>query len=188
MSKTWHILLGLVLGCGALPAQEPGKNLPTALPASRYAALERTSMFAPPAPVASTEAKASFAADLFVAGLAQFGGKDFVMIINRRTREKFSLLTGEKGPDGVELAGVRWAEDPAQSAVTVKRGADSSVLEFDEAAFQKPAVQPAANTPQTGPGSFRPTPSMPVMPYQQPSATGAAPATIGRRLRIPSPQ
>ncbi|GEM_PF-2235286 len=169
------------LGCGALLADE----LPVALPASRYAALERKSMFAPAPPEAAFQPKASFAGDLFVLGLAQFGDKDFVILINRQTREKFSLVTGDKGPDNLELASVRWAEDPAQSVVTVRRGMDSAVLEFDEAAFQKPVVTSAPAAPKTGVAQ-PPIPRLPILPYRVIHPIPVNPqGSNPRRLRLP---
>ena len=152
------VKISALLATNTLLAAAPPDILPHSLPPGRYNALAAKSLFSPAAPVAAIQPKPSFAANLFVVGLAQFDNKDFVMIINRRTHEKFSLLTGgEKGPDDVELASVRWAADPSQSAVTVKRGPDASVLEFDESAFQKPPVQPQVLTAGPRPGMpFRP--------------------------------
>ncbi len=185
-------LLPVVPLCAAHLFALPDSAIPQAAPANRYAALAAKSMFAPAAAVATIQPKPSFAADLFVVGLAQFGEKDFVMIINRRTRDKFSLVTGgEKGPDDVELSSVRWAANPAQSAVTVRRGLDSSVLEFDEAAFQKPAA-PAPSSLNVPPIQYQ-VPPMPVVP-PMPNAQGqymTAPPThrdIIRRLRVPHNQ
>ncbi len=171
-------------------------------------------MFAPATPVALPEAKASFAADLFVVGLAKVGAKDFVIILNRQTREKFSLLSGEPGADGTELAGVDWAEDPSQSRVTIRKGGDSSALQFDESAFKRPAAPvpgmqgggvrrpPAFQTTNIGNGNTRynqanpfPPPnnnfSAPTLPtFAQPPPMPVMPATmppnyIPQRLRVP---
>jgi hypothetical protein len=85
---------------------------------------------------------------------------------------------------------VRWAANPAQSAVTVRRGADSSVLEFDEAAFEKPAPS-APSTMNVPPIQYQvPPPPIPSQPAPQNPYMAAPPAHLDiiRRLRVPHTQ
>lgn len=204
----------LILSACRVGAADPSEDFPKAVPLGGYSDLIRKSMFAPATPVVAPEAKASFAADLFVVGLAKMGSKDFVIILNRQTRDKFTLLSGEPGTDGTELASVDWADDPSQSRVTVRKGSESSVLEFDESAFKRPAApQPAmqgggvkrppiftnAGNPNARfnqAGGFPPVnnfnpPTMPnftqppPMPVMPALPAGVPPNYVPQRLRVP---
>ena len=151
----------LLAACSA--AATAANEVPTQQPLARYDKMIARSPFAPAtaaAPVAL--ATPGFATNLYVAGIAKIANGDLVTIRSRDQQQSFSLNQGESGPDGISIVNVQWAEQVGRSKVTVRKGAESAVIEFDQATLQK------AIAPMTVPGNTggpRPI-ALPGAPFQ----------------------
>jgi hypothetical protein len=131
------LLLFMALKCLPASAENP---VPSAFPIDRYAPLRASSPFALATFVAPAPApQASFAANWFVSGIARIGEDNFVTISSRDLSRQFSLFAGES-KDGVTLASVNWSDDVGKSTVTLRRGAETAQLEFNEAQVHGPAA------------------------------------------------
>jgi hypothetical protein len=145
--------------------------IPVSLPAERYQQMIKQSPFAPATAVTAPVANAGFAASFYVSGVAKIGSQDFVTIASRDGQTRFSLAPGEEGPDGITITKVDWSDQPGKSKVTMKKGNETGIAEFDEAAMQKPAavapqppaipmgvqgMQPGRVAPRSGPTEPRP--------------------------------
>jgi hypothetical protein len=140
------------------------------MPMNRYAKMVESSPFAVATPVEAPVAAPSFAASLYVAGIAKIGTNDLVTIRSRNDPQTlYSLLTGEQSPDGVNVLKVDWSDQVGRSRVKVKKGAEEAMLEFDQATLQKKIapVAPAGSAGRGGiglPGQSHAGPVMPPMP------------------------
>ena len=158
--------------------------MPTAFSSSRYQSMIDKSPFslgtpppaavAPPAPAAPT-----FTQDLYLVGLAKLGNQDFVSIASKDQTQRFSILVGEQGPDGITVASVAREPGLAKSKVTLKKGTEFGTITFDEAAQNNTAVPgaPPPGQPPRPPGMQQP-PNMirPARPgYQQPTSANRMP-------------
>jgi hypothetical protein len=116
----------------------------------------------------------SFAASLYVSGIAKIGNCDFVTVASRDASQgKFSLTTGEEGQNGISLVSVQWSDQIGKSKVTIKKGNEFSVLEFDQAALRAPVPV---------------TPSMPQLPMPIPPPPGGVHQPSGdARVILPAP-
>jgi hypothetical protein len=156
----------LVLLCGCLLATPVGAaNIPEAQPASRYAKLSQESPFALATPTAApVEQTPSVFANLFVVGLARLrdpihGDRDFVTVKSRLAEEKpFTLSGTEPNKEGFSIVSIDRSDRVGKSKVTVKKGTEVGVLEFNEM-----AMQPQAGSGQPGavnlPGNGVPRPN-----------------------------
>jgi hypothetical protein len=165
----------LFLGIQSLPlsAENP---VPSAFPADRYASLRASSPFALATVVAPAPApQASFAANWFISGIARIGDDNFVTISSRDLSRQFSLFAGES-IDGVTVAGVSWSDSVGKSTVTLRRGAETAQLEFNEAQVRGPVAAVPAALPRPG----VPTGSTPTFAALPPVAS--VPNAVGARL------
>jgi len=157
----------------------------TPWPITRYEKMIRKSPFAPATAAPSAAPTPSFAANLYVSGLAKIGDRDFVSISSRDQTSKFSLFAGETNSQDIQLVSVQWADAVGKSKVTVKKGTEFGVLEYDQALIQK-AAQAIPTVPGMQPGLAQPPrpvviprPNQPIQPNQpfmqsrQPSFPGA---------------
>jgi hypothetical protein len=127
----------------------------------------------------------SFAANLYLSGLAKIGDREYASISTRDQTGKISLFVGDTASDGLQLVNVQWADAIGKSKVTVKKGSEFAVLEYDQAILQKPVqvtnpagAQPMGNPAMAGhmaiphpgtPGAgFASNPSYPPKPGVQP--------------------
>ena len=140
-----RMLCGFVLSLSPILARaEMQGDLPTAFPPARYAEMIKKSPFAlatvTAPPVQQTP---PFAANLYVTGIAKIGETDFVSISSRdQQTAKFSLLSGETGANDISLVSIEWSEQIGKSKVTLKKGSEFAVLEFDQIAIMQTPNQP----------------------------------------------
>ena len=140
----------ILAACAGAALARAGENpIPAAVPADRYAAMSKHSPFAlataAPAPVV---AGPSFAANWYVAGIARDGDTDFVTIKSRDATVQFFLRGKEEHREqGVVLEKINWSDDPLKSTVSIRKGNELAVIQFNEAIIHGPsgpAGQPAA--------------------------------------------
>ena len=159
-ARRW-VLLSLGFGLPLWGAEPP--VLPEAYPAERYEKLIENSPFAvgtPQEPPAAPDAP-GFATNLYVMGVAQLRDtegkeRDFVTIKSRADQSTFSLSSGAvPNPDGIELGAVEWSQRVGKSKVTIRKGTETAVLEFDQAALQ---AAPLSGGAGGAPQNLQPTP------------------------------
>ena len=154
---------------------ESSAVIPTPLPSERYQTLIKKSPFAPATAGAAPAAVAGFATNYYVSGVAKIGDRDFVTIASRDGQSRFSLSPGDpEGPDGITVTKIQWSDQLGKSKVTMKKGSEVGVAEFDQAALQKPPV------PQGVPPQIQRTglPGMTQVPQGQAGGSNA-PQTMG---------
>ncbi len=121
----------------------------------------------------------SFAADLYVTGVARIGDTDLVTISSRDKTRRFSVFSGETNPrEGIEIISVDWSDTVGGSKVSVKKGSEYATLVFDQAELAKP-LAPEAQAP--------PLPGVAGSPVLAPSTggeTGSRPSIRVRRRTI----
>ncbi len=148
------VLASLVVGLQLWGAAQP--VLPEAYPVERYEKLIENSPFAvgtAKEPAAAQDAP-GFATNLYVMGVAQLrdvDGKerDFVTIKSRADQSTFSLSTGAApSSEGIELGAVEWSQRVGKSKVTIRKGPETAVLEFDQAALQSAPLSGGAEGAQ----------------------------------------
>lgn len=149
---------------------EKAGDLPVVYPPARYEQMVKKSPFALATPVVAAPATPGFATNLYVTGVAKIGNADFVSISTRDQQSRFSLLAGESSSEGISLVSVEWSDQIGKSRVTVKKGTEFAVLEFDQAALVSNPIQVP---PQVAP------PPMPVQPGVRPNVPG--------RVILPNP-
>ena len=177
--KTSTVSLVAIL-LAAAPVLAGDRAIPDPWPADRYAAMAQASPFAlatPAAPVAAQQA--SFAANWFVGGLGRLGDVDYVTIKSRDLTSQFSLYGHEPAKDGTVLAEVKWSDELGKSTVTLRKGNETALLEFNEADLRGPAPAAApgadgkrpAGAPNMPVGAVAPggLPSMTPMPMARPA-------------------
>jgi hypothetical protein len=180
MSSTGRVLVLLVAASSTARASV----VPDPLPVTRYEKMINKSFFAPATPVAPAAAP-SFTANLYVTSVAKIADKDFVTIAKQGDpQSKFSLYGNDQSDGGIQLVSVEWSEQIGKTKVTIKKGTEFGVLEFDQATVQKPLQV----TPQPGPmvpgqAPVRPNFSRPPNLVPQPIPQPGAP-TEPRRRRI----
>jgi len=190
------ILFVAAIGLASAHGEEP---IPSAFPGDRYSAMGANCPFATATPtVAAPQPQASFAANWFISGIARIGDSDFVTVKARDLSTQFSLFGKEPNSEnGVILASVNWSETIGKSTVVLRRGTETTKLEFNEAQIHS-APQPA---PEPGkPGAPKPGTGGGVLPGTPPHAPGAptpnatgvvppnSPPLRRRVLPIPSPR
>ena len=141
-------LIFLAHGFALNAATTAANDLPAAMPLSRYDALMKKSPFALATPAGATAAAstAGFTANLYVSGVAKIDGRDFVTIRSKDGQTHFSLMPGELGPDGIVITSVDWSDQVGKSKVTLKKGQETGVAEFDQAVLQAPPPPAAVAT------------------------------------------
>lgn len=115
---------------------------PAVFPEARYEKMMKKSPFAPATPAATPVVASETFANYYVTGVAKITEegteKDFVTIQSRGdAQSRFSLITGEQNPEGFALVKVEFSDEVAKSKVTVKKGSETGVLEFDQANVQR---------------------------------------------------
>ena len=142
---------------------------------TRYEKMVRKSPFAPATAAPTTAPTPGFAANLYVTGMAKMGDRDFVSIASRDQSTRFSLFTGDTNSQDIQLVSVQWSDAIGKSKVTVKKGNEFGVLEYDQALIQKAAAMqpppPIPGAPQI-PGLAQP-PRPVVIPRPNPAAQQA---------------
>jgi hypothetical protein len=135
---------------------------PDPLPITRYEKMINKSFFAPATPMAPAAAP-SFAANLYVCSVAKIADKDFVTIAKQGDpQSKFSLYGNDQSDAGIQLVSVEWSDQIGKTKVTIKKGAEFGVLEFDQATLQRPVQV----TPQPGPIAPGLPPQRPIITRQ----------------------
>ena len=181
--------------CGVSARAEKSADIPAGFPPDRYEQLVKKSPFALATAVVPVVATPGFAANLYVTGIAKIGGSDFVSISSRDQQSKFSLMAGETGKDDISVVSIDWSDQVGKSKVTVKKGNEFAVLEFDQALLQGP-IQASPQVPMPMPVAGQPgmpqpggprriiLPNQPApAPGQPPGAPPAGPA-IRQRIRL----
>jgi hypothetical protein len=142
-------------------------SVPSAFPAQRYNALMEKSPFAlataAPEPTAPAE---NFATNWVLTGISKTKGKggaeDYTVFVRSRDLSIRHVITKDKPTDdGVALVSVEEAPVPTKASVTLRKGAETGRVEFDQAAVAASAsvpVPPPAGQPQ--PGAPIPRPGM----------------------------
>lgn len=80
--------------------------------------------------------KESFAKDLVLGSMVQYGDEMLVVIVNTKTRERIQLVSGLLTPDGMRIKSANLQDNRADSSVEIEFNGDMAVLRYDEA-FQK---------------------------------------------------
>jgi len=160
--------------CGPVLRGEITADLPASLPPDRYEQMVKKSPFALATPVVVAPVTPPFASTLYVTGIAKIGNADFVSISSRDSQTKLSLLAGEPGQDDISLVSIDWSEQIGKSKVTIKKGTEFAVLQFDQAALQTP-IQVTPQIPPPMPQGGQP--GGPPMPQGGPG---------GRRIILPN--
>jgi hypothetical protein len=148
-------ILCMLFSAAWFPPVQASTEVPEAFPASRYDQMMARSPFALATPVAPPTAP-GFAANLYVTGLAKVDGRDFVSISSRDLQTKLSILSGDPAGDGISLVSVQWSDELGKSKVTLRKGAETAVIGFDEMAIKSALVPNIAAPPQPGPVTGRP--------------------------------
>ena len=140
--------------CFCAHGAEPAEVAPAPLMAARYDTMIKKSPFAPATAAATPPPAApSFTTNYYISGIARIGDTDFVTVVSRSDQSRFSLAPGESGPEAITVSKVEWSDDLGKSKVTMKKGGEVGVVEFDQAATQKgvavapPPVPGAQNRP-----------------------------------------
>lgn len=182
MKSLGILLLTLFASCVFCSA---GSDLPQAFAFQRYEAMVERSPFALATPAAKDPTQnAPFAAELYVTGLGRIGNTDCVFIASRDQQRRYTLISGETGPEDLRLRSVEWSDQVGKSRVTISKGEESGVLEFDQAVVQAPPAPPSAGTADH---SAPPPPVNPVVTPQSSSKqwTGSRrPGETRRRIRV----
>lgn len=117
-------------------------------------------------------------AGMFVTGLAKFGNRDFVYVVNHDTNQTYTLIAGEAaGPEGLALSSVQWAENPGDSVVKVAFGKEIRALPMDKAAFKNP-LPPVMAAPLPAIIPYRKADGSASSPHKRVSALKAGPEKI----------
>ena len=130
--------------------------IPEAMPNDRYDLMIARSPFSVATPEVEPSAP-SFAEKLFVMGIAKLGSEDMVTISSRGTTDRpFTLVGTEDAFEGISLVSVEWSDEVGKSRVTLKKGSEVGVIQFNEAVIKTPiAVTPASGkrppVPRTAP-------------------------------------
>jgi hypothetical protein len=97
--------------------------------------LEQRCPFALTSPIAApAPARAFFAANWYVSGIARLGDADFVTIKARDLATEFSLYGQEPNPQNhVSLVRIDWSDEVGKSIVTIRKDTETAKLEFNEA-------------------------------------------------------
>ena len=141
-------------------------------PITRYEKMIRKSPFAPATVAPVVAVTPGFATNLYMSGLGKIGDRDFVSISSRDQTIKFSLFAGETSSQGIQFISAQWADGVGKSKVTVKKGTEFGVLEYDQAIIAKNVQMAPPNIQQPG------QPMRPIMipqpgqPNQQPMRGG----------------
>jgi peptidoglycan hydrolase-like protein with peptidoglycan-binding domain len=129
--------------------------LPKAHPVERYREMIERSPFSLATPVAAgAEPEPNFTMNLYVLSVARLRypegrQSEYVTIKSRADNTTFSLEGNEPNGDGIALVGVEWGEG-LKSKVTLKKGAETGTLEFDQANVRGSATAAAGVAAASG--------------------------------------
>ncbi len=129
------------------PLADAQEAIPANFPASRYEAMIQEAPFAVATAAEPVVAAPSFAAELYVTGVARIGDNDLVTLSSRDKTKHFSLSSGEAGPntEGIEIVQVDWSDSIGGTKVSVKKAGEFATLEFDRAELAMPLAPQHAN-------------------------------------------
>jgi hypothetical protein len=181
---TSRFLVLTLMGCIATATLEGADRaaIPATMPKDRYQPMIMRSPFSVATPAAEPSAP-SFTEKLFVMGLAKLANEDMVTISSRGNSDRpFTLVGTDDEFEGISLVSVKWSDEVGKSRVTLKKGSEVGVIQFNEAVIKAPiAVTPPAGKhpprPRTGPS--RPT----VPPSNVTSPPGSEGGSTDRRVR-----
>ena len=104
------------------------------------------------------------AAQLYLNGLANIDGKDFVAIKSKDPEKPAPLFleVGGTSDSGMRVDAIHWNDDMSKTSVDISQGADKATIKFDEAQLK-------TATPQPGPAGVPNPPGirLPTLPGQQ---------------------
>lgn len=165
------------------------ESIPKEWPKERYQQISLRSPFALATPVSTADPTASFAANLYITGLAKIDAQDFVYISTRDQQTRYTLASGIAGPEDMSLVRIEWNPQVGKSKVTISKGGETGVLEFDQAVIQSaPEGQPMVPPPVVqGKAPQPPQPPQAQAQRVRPGMTAPEPPRTGegrRRIRI----
>jgi hypothetical protein len=156
------------------------QTLPTPFPESRYQQMSAKSPFS----VATANGPAAaptpgFAAQLYLNGLGNIGGKDYAAIKSRDPDKPgvIWLKVGEPNTDGMKVERVQISDDPGKSTADVVLNGERATLTFDQA--QLHAGPPA--------GAMPGAPNMPGGAIQLPRIPGRPVGIAGQQPILNQP-
>lgn len=88
--------------------------------------------------------KESFAKDLVLGSMVQFGKETIVVVVNTKTRERTELVTGEAAANGMKIKSANLQETRQDSSVEIEKGGEVAVLHYDESFLKQLAASNAA--------------------------------------------
>jgi len=175
--------------------------IPARVPPERYQTLWERSPFEIPV-AAESSPVTGIRAEWLLTSLSRSGGKPFAILVSKGTGESVVIRQGEEGAHGFTLVDAVIAQDFKNSRATVRRGAESAELQFQEqelatlvSAAPQAQAAPAPSPPGTNPG-VRPNQSrFPPPPAVRPTAPGipsaapnpSTPQPPRRIIRRPDP-
>ncbi len=153
-----RILAFIALGASAIAASE--SVLPQPYEKARYQSTRMESPFvlatkAPPV-IEQTPAP-PFTQNLFVVGLGRVDGKEYVTIV--RLGEEMNpirLWGNHPNEDGLAVQQIAWSDAFGKSKVTLRKGAETGEIGFNENAGKTPPIIKNSKQPPTGPGVKHP--------------------------------
>lgn len=156
--KILAFLAFLALGATSVAASE--SVLPQPYEKERYQSTRVASPFvlATKAPPVINQTPATpFTQNLFVVGLGRVDGKEYVSIV-RLGEEKNPIRLWGSNPneDGLAVQQIAWSAAFGKSKVTLRKGAETGEIGFNENAVKTPPIVNNVKQPPTGPGVKHP--------------------------------
>lgn len=96
--------------------------------------------------------KESFAKDLVLGSMVQFGKQMVVVVVNTKTRERTELVTGENAANGMAIQSANLQDTRQESSVEITKDGEVAVLRYDES-FLKQLAAPSAAGEQKRPAA-----------------------------------
>jgi hypothetical protein len=154
---TFRFLVLTLLGSATIATLSGNDQvvIPSAMAEDRYQAMIMRSPFSVATPEEEPGAP-SFAEKLFVVGLAKLGDEDMVTISSRGNSDRPFTLAGKDDEfEGISLVSVEWSDEVGKSRVTLRKGSEVGVIQFNESVIKSPiAVTPSPGRnppiPRTG--------------------------------------
>ncbi|TLD71295.1 hypothetical protein FEM03_07125 [Phragmitibacter flavus] len=132
----------LVLG-PAFAVAEDGFAPPDAHPLKHFQEIWKKNPFTlKTAPVAVQ--KESFAKDLVLGSMVQFGEEIVAVVVNTKTRERTELVSGQNAANGMKIKTASLEDTRKDSFVEVEVNGESAVLHYDENFLKQLATSPGS--------------------------------------------
>jgi hypothetical protein len=182
------ILSAVISALPVMAAQDPQPSFPT----SRYDKMLEESPFALATPVAPPAApKDSFTKDWVLEALSknrdeQGVERDWVSIRSRDQTQRFQLYGNDPNAEGVSIASVERSPQTGKSKVTLKKGNEFGVVEYDQMLIESPIAASGGDGPASRTGASAPIPGLNPAAGRGPNMNNGRPA-IPRPSSIPSP-